>query len=343
MKSSSAAESLRSALSRFQERLGRYSEVTRASLPAIIFDPAAIVFPESFLWGLAWVCAILVVLIDCMGRKVRDDFDATHGMTPARALIWGVKREARRFHEFASQCMVRLGRIRPTDFDVHLNASPVVRSLIESRQSIVIATAHFGREPSFFTIADPLFADRDVHTVSAIPPDRVVNAQTKRIRAQLLLAGEALRTWSDGRIHVHYHGGAFMALLKALRSPGAIAWLNVDTHWKGGRSSFSRSFAGMSHWTFSTGAARLARLAACPVVLALPRMNGRRGVELQIVGPYQSSAPAGEEWDKDITNQMLDDIEREIGRRPLDYALDLGRDRRWSPEHDAWIPREESH
>jgi lauroyl/myristoyl acyltransferase len=117
-----------------------------------------------------------------------------------------------------------------------------------------------------------------------------------------------------------------------------MATVNVDSHWPRGRSSsLTRPFAGATQRTFSTGTAKLARLAGTPLLLAMPVMaDDGRTVRMRLFGPFRSNAAAVDQQDIEVTQQVLDIIEREVGERPCQYMLDIGGDRRWDPDTHTW-------
>ena len=89
--------------------------------------------------------------------------------------------------------------------------------------------------------------------------------------------------------------------------------------------------------SFSVGAAKLARLANVPVLLALPVFSrDHHEVRIRVFGPFTSSAATPEQQDIDVTNAALDIVEREVGRRPSDYVLAIGAERCWDSGTQLW-------
>ena len=114
--------------------------------------------------------------------------------------------------------------------------------------------------------------------------------------------------------------------------------VNVDAHWSRGRSSsLTRPFAGAAHRTFSTGAAKLARLSGTPLLLGLPLVSADGcAVRMRLLGPFRPGGTVSEQQDGDAMRQVLDAIEREVGERPCEYLLDIGGERRWNPQQQRW-------
>jgi hypothetical protein len=74
-------------------------------------------------------------------------------------------------------------------------------------------------------------------------------------------------------------------------------------------------------------------------MLALPVLEAdRRGVRMRLFGPYVSDAADPEQRDLEVTNAMLDTVEREVGNRPCDYLLEIGAERRWDGDAQRWVP-----
>jgi hypothetical protein len=61
-----------------------------------------------------------------------------------------------------------------------------------------------------------------------------------------------------------------------------------------------------------------------------------RSVRMRLFGPFRANAASEEQQDIEVTHQVLDVIEREVGTRPCEYMLDIGGDRRWDPRANAW-------
>jgi hypothetical protein len=54
------------------------------------------------------------------------------------------------------------------------------------------------------------------------------------------------------------------------------------------------------------------------------------------MGPFHSAAASAHQQDGEVTQQILDVVEREIGTRPCDYMLDIGGERSWDPHTQSW-------
>ena len=134
-------------------------------------------------------------------------------------------------------------------------------------------------------------------------------------------------------------GGDSRALLESARR-GDITWIAIDmpcAH----PNALRRPFAGMAREGFAVGAARIARLARCPVVLCVPvRMpDGSVRVEWgDVTWPHEGG---GREADEQVTDQLLSHLERLVGEYPDHYLFPIGWDRRWDAARRAWTERQD--
>jgi lauroyl/myristoyl acyltransferase len=136
---------------------------------------------------------------------------------------------------------------------------------------------------------------------------------------------------------VSYVGGVMARALRTMKQHAGLVVVNVDPHWPANRgSTVTLPFAGFSKRTFSTGAARLARMADSPLLLLLPFPDRGKHVTAHLLGPYVSQLETPEERDADVTRQLLAEIERRVGEHPETYALDIGHERTWNSATLMW-------
>jgi len=128
-----------------------------------------------------------------------------------------------------------------------------------------------------------------------------------------------------------------MKLLNHLRKAGNQVIVAVDAFWNGEKAdSHTRSFAGMRARTFGTGSAALGRLAQCPVVACAAYVRNDGTVVLEW-GPVIPPPPRKEQAaDIRNTDKLLDFMEVAIGRRPSQYVLYIGEERRWNAALQQW-------
>jgi hypothetical protein len=268
-----------------------------------------------------------------------QDYRSAFGVTRGAALRMAIRAHASRFHEFSFQQKIILGWLDPFETPVQVEAGAEARAIVDGPGAFMIALAHFERTTAMAAVFNPqAFANRPIYAVAFKLPNLVFLPHLWRMSLQLRQLLRATRGARREGLEFVYLGGATGKLVDTLRTQRAVATVNVDSHWPRGRSSsLTRPFAGSTNRTFSTGSAKLARLAGTPLLLALPVMsNDGSAVRMRLFGPFHSSAASTDQQDIDVTQQVLDVIEREVGERPCDYLLDIGGDRRWDAETQSW-------
>ena len=314
------------------------ADLLRGMLLVLIFRPAAFVFPNRVIWGLAYVCAVPVVL-QASGRRMAEDYRAAFGVSRRTALRMALRAHASRFHEFAYQQKVILRWHDPFRLPVRIEANDEARAIVDGAGSFMLAMSHFERTDATAALFHPkAFHGRPVYAVAFKLPNFVFLPHLWRMGLQLRQLLRATRRARPEGLEIVYLGGSTGRLIHRLRSERAIASVNIDARWPRGRnSSLTRPFAGATQRTFSSGSARLARLAGAPLLLGIPVMSDDgKAVRMRLFGPFRSNAPSEDQQDIDVTQQILDVIEREVGARPCEYLLDIGGDRRWSADEQAW-------
>jgi hypothetical protein len=304
----------------------------------LIFRPFAFLFPEKLIWGLAYACGSLVAF-QSAGRRMMQDYRTAFGASRGAALRMAIRAHALRFHEFSYQQKIVLGWLDPFKTPVKIEAGAEARALLDGPGSFMIALSHFERTTAVAAIFNPaVFGGRPVYAVAFKLPNLVFLPHLWRMSLQLRQLLRATRRARREGLEFVYLGGATAKLIDTLRTQRAMATINVDAHWPRGRSSsLTRPFAGAVTRTFSTGSAKLARLAGAPLLLAIPVMSDDgTTVRMRLFGPFHSNAASAEQRDVDVTQQVLDVIEREVGERPCEYVLDIGGDRRWDPDTRTW-------
>jgi lauroyl/myristoyl acyltransferase len=318
----------------FRER----ADLLRGSMLLLIFRPAAFLFPLPVIRGLAYFCAVFVVL-QASGRRMAQDFRAAFGVSRAAALRMALRAHARRLHEFAYQQKIVLRWHDPFALPVRIEAGDDARAVVEGPGSFMLAMSHFERTDATAALFHPgVFQGRPIYAVAFKLPNIVFLPHYWRMALQLRQLLRATRTARPEGLEFVYIGGVTNALIDKLRTQRAMVSVNIDAPWARGRgSSLSRPFAGTAQRTFSTGSAKLARLAGVPMMLGIPVLSDDgSAVRMRLFGPFRSNAASGEQQDIDVTQQALDVIEREVGERPCEYLLDIGGDRRWDPQSRSW-------
>lgn len=315
------------------------ADLLRGLMLVLIFRPAAYVMPEPFIWGLAYFCAVFVA-VQSSGRRMAQDYRAAFGVARGAALRMTLRTHARRLHEFAMQQKIILGWHDPFRLPLHIDAGEEAREIMDGSGSFMLAMAHFERNDAAASMFRPnLFHGRPYYVVAFKLPNYLFLPHLWRMGLQLRQLLRATRRARPEGLEFVYLGGATNTLIDKLRTQRAIVSVNIDARWPRGRaSSLTRPFAGAMQRTFSTGSAKLARLGHAPLLLGIPVMSDDgNAVRLRLFGPFHSHSPSADQQDIDVTQQVLDIIEREVGERPCEYLLDIGGDRRWDPGAQRWL------
>jgi hypothetical protein len=257
-----------------------------------------------------------------------------------------IRSHAKRFNEFSLQQKMISGLYKPSRVPVHLEAGDEVRRIIDGPGSFVLAQTHFERGTATAAVFfERTFQDRTIYMVAFKLPGWVPMPHLWRIGLQLRQVLRASQAVRPRGLELVYTGGAFNCLIEKLRTERVIVSVNVDAHWGRNRStSLERPFCSSLKRSFSTGAAKLARLGNAPLLLALPVLGpDQHEVRMRVFGPFTSAAATPELQDAEITNAVLDMVEREVGMRPCDYVLEIGAERRWDSETQHWKPLEVVH
>ena len=230
------------------------------------------------------------------------------------------------------------GREHPDEWKIEEENNREVNELRESGQPFIVATAHFRRE-SYIVLNTPQTCPGSLMTVSLRVPSLSPRPQVIRTRVQFGQFLRAIRCVrpDSGFVYVGAGESTMEELIKHLGQPRRQVIVSIDAFWKRqGRYACTRAFAGMGCRPFSVGSAALSRIAQCPIIPCATylKSDGTPVVEWGSVVP----PPALEDEAADTlnANQMLDFLERAIGRRPCQYTLYIGEERRWNPTLEAW-------
>jgi lauroyl/myristoyl acyltransferase len=219
-----------------------------------------------------------------------------------------------------------------------------VNALRESERSFIVATGHFRRQ-SFIALCTSRIVPGATAMVAVPIPERSLNPSDIRLRAhygqivkaykrarpdlKVLFVADNSRKQSDSSLVIQ--------LLGHLAKSRHRVIMAVDAFWRTtGMSSHIRPFCGMKARPFSTGGATLSRLAQCPIVPCVSYVKSNSTIVIEW-GPVIAPPPR-RDLGADIrtTNVLLDFLENAIGRRPTQYVLDIGDERRFDPALSTW-------
>ena len=269
------------------------------------------------------------------GRSALSTMRKAFGMEDADA-----KRAAREylsqpFYAFVVFQRMLYRRESPDEWTIEEANGDEVTLLRESERPFIVATGHFRRE-SFIALYLPRLCPGSVAGVFASIPERSLRLSNLRIRVHFGQVVKAVK-WSRPDVELVHVGGAFIKLLGHLANSRRRVIMAVDSFWKTtGSSTHPRPFGGMKARPFSTGAATLSRLAQCPIVPCASYVDADGTIVLEW-GPV-IEPPLRQDEDADIrtTNVVLDFLENAIGRRPTQYVLHIGEERKFDPVLGTW-------
>ncbi len=123
----------------------------------------------------------------------------------------------------------------------------------------------------------------------------------------------------------------------ALATPGPGPQKQLDPD--GGKpGAFRRPFAGMVDRGFAVGAARIARIAQCPLVPFVAVLSPEpRTIIIDWGDPIPASAVDDKDSDRTVISRAIDFIERGVGRYPEQYLHPIGSARRWDRSREIWV------
>ena len=108
--------------------------------------------------------------------------------------------------------------------------------------------------------------------------------------------------------------------------------LTIDRAWDL-PGAYRRPLAGWSSFPLSTGPARLAMAGGAGVVLGFPVLRPGGGWR----GEWEPLLDARDfDSAEQLTDVLVDALERRLGERPADYLLSLGRGRAWDAAAGRW-------
>lgn len=283
-------------------------------------------------WGLS---------ISPIGARVRQSFCVMFGLAPREAGALAQEHLARPFRDYVIARRTIEGREVPSRWRVESRCEPEI--LKQPGQSLIIAAGHFSRQAMGGLYLPHLIPKR---LATVVAPMRAASGiKGLRVRLQLGALERGIRLVRDNDLDIVEIGGAspVTGLLRRLRTPDGAAIIAADALWpKQAPGGIERPFAGYATSTYALGAARLARLSQCPVVTCVPYLDKDGVIILEWGRLIAPPARDDEEADLRITNIILDTIERAIGRRPGQYVLPFGHERRWDSVAGRWVSEVEA-
>lgn len=310
-------------------------DLLRLFLMVIILKPAAVMLPRRTSLRVAGCCGAIISYVPTSGRGALSTMRKAFGMEVANA-----KRAAREyllqpFYAFVVSQRILLERENLDGWMIEERNDQGVAQFRESGRSYIVATGHFTRESQFVLYSSRVSAGNSAAIHLPLPQKRAqIHSGLTRIQY-----GQLLRTVRKIRPdHTFiWVGDAVRKVLRTLAHPKCQMVIGADAFWdQGGSSAHTRPFAGMKVRTFSTGAATLSRLAQCPVVPCASYVDADGTIVLEWGPVIEPPLRQDEGADIRTTNVVLDFLENAIGRRPTQYVLHIGEERKFDPVLGTW-------
>lgn len=330
----STPERKRSLRSLVRDVLAQAGEAGRL-FALLVADGAARVLPRA--WAIA-VCDVLawLMMVTPLGWRVQRRMARTFPSADARAIAHDWFMRSLRDHVVVTRIVIGRERIDPEKITV-IGSPPAFG---RNDQSLIIATGHFSRE-AMIALYHPSLASRLIGVVAqldfgALTPKGIrLRLQFGRIKAAAL----RLRKGADMEFLEVGAASTMMRLARRLRQPGNFAIISADVPWTHAPRAdrYERPFAGRGHQSFALGSARLARLGQCPIVTCVPFLTEEGGLAIEWGEPIPPPSKDELAGDARVMDEILDRLERAVGRLPGQYVIPIGHDRRWSAVEGRWI------
>jgi lauroyl/myristoyl acyltransferase len=273
-----------------------------------------------------------------LNAVLRQEMQTAFGLDRPSAAAVARDYASTRYTDYVIQRRIWTGREDPETWRVVEKNAVVVDQLRASGASFVVATGHFTRHASY-----ALYTGMTIphHIVCVTLPSRIDSSpSTLRSRLNLFHKATMLDLWermSDLELATVDDHMMATSVVRRLIKPGTAVLISTDAFVEtNGQILHQRPFAAWGGRSFALGTARIARTARCPVVVCHPYVEADETVVLEWAGPFTSDTE-GVEGDIEVTDGILDELERMVGRRPTQYVYPIGGERTWEPAVERWL------
>jgi lauroyl/myristoyl acyltransferase len=305
-----------------------------------LLTPAARILPMTWAMRAADAWALSLLVLPRPGRQTYWSMRAAFGRNRPDSLKMTWQWLAQPFRDFIICKRLLHGIDVSKNIKIIEKNTESINSLRNSGEAYIIAGAHFIREAEIAIYLNRVTPGHIWRLSASLPTGN--HTMDLRIRLQLGTMHKAGYVMHRGNLTLVYTGpdtSAAATLYSALATPGNVALINIDAPYAhGSAGSFSRPFAGYENRTFSKGAAALARLARCPIISCVWYCEPDGTVVIEWGQSIRPAAKSNRRQDVSLMNQLLDNIELAIGKRPSQYILQIGCERCWNPDKEKWEP-----
>jgi hypothetical protein len=318
-----------------------FDDLARVLFMALALKPAAVLLSRKHALAVAKWCGLVVIHIPTSGKPALRTMKQAFMMEDGEAWLCAREYLAQPFYSFVIYSRLLSGRESTGEWKIEEKNNCEVVQLRESGRSFIVATGHFRRDSHILLYDRRICPGKVVAVTVPLPPKSL---KPKYIKLSLQF-GQMLRTLKRVRpdvvlTHVD-NGEPIMHKLKSnLKDSGCQVVISADAFLPStGRHAHTRAFGGMAARSFRMGFATLCRLTQCPIVPCVTYIDGDGTCIVEwgsvIQPPNRSSIKA----DVENGDAILDYLEGAVGRRPAQYALYIGEERKWNRLSQAWESR----
>jgi lauroyl/myristoyl acyltransferase len=302
-----------------------------------VLAPAAYIMPRRLALQAANIIALLLLILPVPGFHIYWEMRSAFGKGRIKSIYLTWEWLARPLRDFVVNKRLLYKRENPFNWKIVEKNVDSINSLRESGESYIITVAHFSSVSNFCMFSPAITYGQIVHVVFP-PPERIRSLKDLRIR---IGGGTLMKAFACcwGRANESIFSKDLRTarkLYSRLHQRGNVVFIPIDAPWpKTMNGAYERPFAGQKKCVFSTGAALLARLAQCPMIICVPLLERDGTVVLEWGEPIRI---AGNDATNDVNvmNELFDTLEVAVGERPTQFIFEIGGDRRWNPQSRRW-------
>jgi len=313
-------------------------EAVRYMSLRLVLAPAAAVLPKKWAIKLGQALVWPLLCFPQTAPRLYWQLRATFGTSRLQALRLLLGWLGLGYRDFVVSKRVLQRREDLFAWKIEERNTEGIDQLRRSNESYIIATGHFGFTSSYGLFAPSVTWGHAVRVVKSVPAPRS-NMATVRLRYQFRTHLKAGATCWRRRCELVAIGSdlqGVQTLYDHLSQRGNAVVIDVDAWWeKSQGGSYERAYAGRGHRVFATGAVELARLTHCPIISCVHWLEPDGTVVLDWGTPIRIADPDSR-TDQDIMDVLLDRFETAIGNRPMQFAFEIGADRRWNAIRGQW-------
>jgi hypothetical protein len=281
---------------------------------------------------MADVLALGLLILPTPGMAAVRQMHRAYGKGLLGTVLLAWRWLARPYRDFVLGQRVIMHREDPFEWKIVERNVVGINALRAANASYIIASAHFLRE-GYFSVLDPRVTPGRAIQAGVVLPERIRTLYDLRFFIQYgTLVKAVIDTLKGDCFWVGRDRQPSKAMLTHLRDQGNVVIIYADAHWqRTGGGVYFRPFAGLKDREFSTGAARIARIAKCPVISLVCLQEDDGTIVLQWGDPIWNTGD-----DVGVMNHLIDAFEVAVGERPDQYVFWIGGDRQWDARNRRW-------